>query len=104
MVQRPSSDRGFWKAAYDGIRDRYPDDVRSRGIACNVIHQVRSYGESTLDELAAELSKAREAERSAMVALREAALLLVTPNGKMSRREFARRVGVDTKTVRRFLA
>lgn len=87
-------------AAADDIAARYPDpdDQAERDAALTAAYRVLAEGDTIVDELARTVA----AGKLATVGLRQAALTLI-PAGLESEANFARRVGVDRMTVRKWL-
>lgn len=93
--------------AAKNIEELYPDpdDADDREAALITAHQVISGdGEALVAEQAVKLARARRAEHQALVALRQAAVMLVRPSAKKgdgiaSAKGFAQTAGVDRQAV-----
>lgn len=92
----------------DQIAARYPDpdDIEEREAALTVAYRLMvAPAEDVVDELAADLSRARLAEQAALAGLQQAAVTVVavgdrSARGLRSQAGFAARAGVDRNTVR----
>lgn len=88
----------------DEIADRYPDedDHDEREAALTVAYRLMTGDQGVVDELADELTRARQAQVRALAGLRQAATTLI-PAGDDTQAGFARRAGVDRMAVRDWL-
>lgn len=88
----------------DDIAERYPDpdDTDEREAALVAAYRIMSGDAAVVEELAAELTRARLAEARALAGLRQAAMSLVG-DGAESESGMARRAGVDRMAVRGWL-
>jgi hypothetical protein len=88
----------------DDIAIRYPDpdDRDEREAALTVAYRLLTGDTAVVDELARELSNARQTQVRALAGLRQATLDLV-PTGRETEAGIARRAGVDRMAVRGWL-
>lgn len=87
----------------DEITDRYPDedDRDEREAALTAAYRIMIGDQDVVEELAAELTRARHAQVRALAGLRQAAVTLIP--GDETQAGFARRAAVDRMTVRDWL-
>jgi len=74
-----------------------------RDVALSIAYRALTGDQTVIDELATDLADAQEAAWRATSGLRLAALLMVTPEGPISDIAYARRAGVNQRTVRNWL-
>jgi len=88
----------------DEIATRYPDpdDRDEREVALTVAYRLMTGDQTVVDEMAADLTRARQTQVRALAGLRHAAVTLV-PAGKQTEAGFARRAGLDRMAIRKWL-
>lgn len=88
----------------DEIEERYPDadDQAERDAALSTAYRILLVQDEVIGELAQQRADARAAELQALAGLRQAALMLI-PTESRTEAGFAKQVGVDRMTVRKWL-